>query len=82
MKWNKIRKLYPDSFVLLREQKSHIEGSIRYIDDVELIKSFADSIEAVTEMIKFGDKVFVYHTSSEKLGFLMQRKKELYKARV
>lgn len=69
MTWEKIRKLCPNQYVLLREIKYHVEGDNRYIDDVELVSSFNNSIDAVTEMIKLSDKVFVYHTSGKELGF-------------
>lgn len=73
MKWEKVRRLYPDQYVLLKEFKSHIVGNKKFIDDVALIQAFNDQKEAVTEMIKSSDRTFVYHTSSKELGFLLFR---------
>lgn len=69
MKWNRVRKLHPNQFVLLKEYKSHIEGDKKYIDDVEVISVFENQKEAITAMIKSSEKIFVYHTSSKELGF-------------
>jgi hypothetical protein len=80
MKWEKIRKLHPNKYVLLKELKSHITGNTRYVDDVELIQIFNDSMAAVTEMIKSREEVFVYHTSSKELGFLMSGARQFVKA--
>lgn len=69
MKWNNVRELHPRKYVLLKELESHIEGDKRYVDEVECINAYNDKAEAFTEMFKSNDKVFVYHTSSDILGF-------------
>jgi hypothetical protein len=71
MKWNNVRTLHPSKYVLLKELKSHIEGNKRYVDEVECINAYSDRTEAFTDMLKSKDKVFVYHTASQVLGFLL-----------
>ena len=34
MKWEEVKNIYPNKFVLLTSLKSHIEDNIKYIDDV------------------------------------------------
>lgn len=40
MRWEEVRKLYPNQYVLL-EIQSHIKGDKQYIDDVFLIRSIS-----------------------------------------
>lgn len=49
MKWDEVRKLYPNRFVKLQILDSHIENNIRYIDDMAAIQAFEDEKEATRE---------------------------------
>mgnify|MGYP001108504400 CR=1 FL=1 len=67
MKWEEVRKIYPDKFVKLQILQSHIEGNIRYIDDMAVVKAFDDDKEATRELVRAKDDVLVYHTGKEKI---------------
>lgn len=67
MKWSKIRKLYPDKFVLLENLKHHVEGNFKYFDEVALIDVIDDDKEASDLLVRCRDDRFVYHTSKEDL---------------
>ena len=67
MKWSEVRKIYPNKFVLLTRMESHIENSTKYVDDVAVIKVFADQ-EASKILVKCTGDTFVYHTSKEQLA--------------
>jgi len=67
MKWEEVRKIYPDRFVKIQILKAHIKDSVRYIDDMAVVKSFDDEREATRELVRAKEDVLVYHTGKEKL---------------
>jgi hypothetical protein len=62
MKWNEIREANPDSFVLLKALKYHIDGDKKYIDDMALVKIIDDPDEANHTLVRCKGDNFVYHT--------------------
>ena len=67
MKWEEVRKIYPDRFVKIQILKAHIKDSVRYIDDMAVMQSFDDEREATRELVRAKEDVLVYHTGKEKL---------------
>jgi hypothetical protein len=67
MKWEEVRKIYPNKFVKLQIIESHMDGNIRYIDKMAVIKAFDDNKEATRELVRSKDDVIVYHTGREKI---------------
>lgn len=67
MKWEEVKKIYPDRFVKIQILESHIEGNIRYIDDMAVILAFDDNKEATRELVRAVDDILVYHTGKEKI---------------
>lgn len=67
MKWEEVRKIYPDRFVKIQILKAHIEDNVRYIDDMAVVKAFDDEREATRELVRTKDDELVYHTGKEKL---------------
>ena len=67
MKWEEVRKIYPDRFVKIQILESHIEGNVRYIDDMAVIQAFDDNKEATKELVRAKDDILVYHTTKEKI---------------
>lgn len=67
MKWEEVRKIYPDRFVKIQILKAHIEDNVRYIDDMAVVQAFDDEREATRELVRTKDDVLVYHTGKEKL---------------
>ena len=67
MKWEEVRKIYPDKFVKLQILDSHIENNIRYIDDMAVIKAYNDDKEATRELVRAKNDIIVYHTGKERI---------------
>jgi len=67
MKWEEVRKIYPNKFVKLQIIESHMDGNIRHIDDMAVIKAFDDNKEATRELVRAKDDILVYHTGKEKI---------------
>ena len=67
MKWDEVRKIYPERFVKIQILDSHIENNIRYIDDMAVIQAFDDEKEATRELVRSKDEILVYHTGKEKI---------------
>ena len=56
MKWNEVRKIYPNQFVKFEE----------YVDEIAVIGPVSDE-EATRELLESKDNVLVYHTANETL---------------
>lgn len=67
MKWEEVRKIYPDKFVKLQVLESHIEGNKRYIDDMAVIKVIDDNREATRELVRSKNDILVYHTGNQSI---------------
>jgi hypothetical protein len=61
MKWEEVKKIYPDKYVLLQVLESHIDGDRKYIDDIAIIRSLDDSKEATRELVNAKPGTLVYH---------------------
>lgn len=46
MRWEEVRKIYPNQFVKMQILKSNIQGNKRYAEDMAVIKAFDDNKEA------------------------------------
>jgi hypothetical protein len=67
MKWEEVRNIYPNKFVLLRSLEAHIEENKKCIDDVAVIRVLDDD-EASGLLIKCKGDTFVFHTSKDVLS--------------
>lgn len=67
MKWEEVRNIYPNKFVLLRSLEAHIEENKKCIDDVAVVRVLDDE-EASNLLIKCKGDTFVFHTSKEDLS--------------
>ena len=73
MKWEDVRRAYPNRFVKLQVLKSHIKDSTRFIDDVAVIDTFDDDTEATRELVRAKDDILVYHTGNEKIEIQIKK---------
>ena len=67
MKWEEVRNIYPNKFVLLKSLEAHIEDNKKCIDDVAVVKVLDDE-EASNILVKCKGDTFVFHTSKEELS--------------
>jgi len=65
MKWEEARWLYPNQYILLEELETHLEGDLKIIDEIAIIKAIKDSKEATRELTAAKPQTMVYHTSKE-----------------
>ena len=65
MKWEEVRRIYPNRFVKLEILEHHMVDDIMIIDDVALIKELGDNREATKELMKSTEDEIVYHTANE-----------------
>lgn len=64
MKWNEVRKIYPNQFVKFEVLKSHVENDKEYVDEIAMIGPVSDD-EATRELLESKDNVLIYHTVNE-----------------
>jgi predicted MarR family transcription regulator len=67
MKWEEVRKLYPDQYVKLNILEFYLEDNKKIVTDVALINVIEDSKLATKELLKSKGNTVVYHTGSEKI---------------
>ncbi len=67
MKWEEVRKIYPDQFVKLKILDYHMEDNMKVIDDMAVIKGIKDNKEATKELVQSTGDVIVYHTSNKEI---------------
>ena len=67
MKWEEVRNLYPNQYVLLEELETHIVEDKKYVDDVAIIRAIQDPKEATRELVSAKPNTLVYHTAKENI---------------
>lgn len=67
MKWEEVRRLYPNQYVQVKIIKSNIEGNVEKVEEVAIIRSIPDSAEATEELMRSRGDTLVYHTRNEKM---------------
>jgi len=67
MKWEEVRNIYPNKFVLLRSLEVHIEDNKKCVDDVAIVRVLEDD-EASNLLVKCKGDTFVFHTSKQELS--------------
>lgn len=67
MKWEEVRKTYPNKFVKLQILESHMEGNKKYIDDMAIIKVIDNNKDATKELVHAIDNTIVYHTGNKSI---------------
>ncbi len=61
MKWEEVRTIYPNKFVLLKSLEAHIEENKKCIDDVAVVRVLDDE-EASNILIRCkGDNLYFIH---------------------
>ena len=73
MKWEEVRRLYPDSFVLSQILDSHIKDDKRYIDDVAIIKVIDNPSETMHELVNAKPGIMLYHTKKVRIEVLIRK---------
>ena len=68
MKWEEVRKTYPNKFIKLQILEFHLDGKAKIIDDMEVIKVIDDNKSATKELMNCEQGTLVYHTTNEKIS--------------
>lgn len=74
MKWSEVRRLFPDTFVLVAGQTSHVENGELHVEEVAIIRPLIDGKEAMDELMKAHGNVFVYHTKHPRVAMPIRSK--------
>ena len=67
MKWENLKKEYPNQWLKLKIIESHVEGTKEIIDEMELLEVINSDLEAGRELVKCSESEVVYHTSNEEI---------------
>lgn len=62
MLWSEVRELYPNSWVVVTSEQSHIEDGKQYVDEVSVIRTLRSDRDAKKMLMQCSGETFVYHT--------------------
>lgn len=72
MKWEEVRKLYPNQYVKLNILDFHVEDDKKIVTDVALINVIENPKTATKELLKAKGDIIVYHTGPEEIAIEMR----------
>ncbi|MDG5789592.1 hypothetical protein QA612_19210 [Evansella sp. AB-P1] len=72
MKWQEVRELFPNQFLLVSILDYHEEGDKKIVDEVAPIRPIEDE-DANQEFFKAKEGTVVYHTSNEEFVIHIRR---------
>lgn len=75
MKWEEVRKLYPDQYVKLNILDFHVEGDKKIITDVEPIHVIDNPKTATKELLLAKCNTVVYHTGTREIMIEIRKKR-------
>ncbi|OIO90855.1 MAG: hypothetical protein AUK03_12360 [Anaerolineae bacterium CG2_30_64_16] len=72
MKWEEIRRRYPDQWLLVEAIKAHSDAGKRIVEQLSVVSEFPDSIAALKDYAQLHREapkreLYVLHTSREGL---------------
>jgi hypothetical protein len=73
MKWDEVRKIYPNRFVKLQVLESHIEEDKKYIDNVAVMGTIEEK-DATKELLNCTNNTIVYHTNNKKIALTIRKR--------
>ncbi|MBT7094353.1 MAG: hypothetical protein HN936_13990 [Bacteroidetes bacterium] len=73
MNWDKVRKIYPNQWVLIEALKAHSDSGKRLLDQLSVLNSFSDSLSAMQSYKHIHKnspqrELYVIHTQKESLN--------------
>ncbi|WP_339254279.1 hypothetical protein NSQ43_07135 [Sporosarcina sp. FSL W8-0480] len=72
MKWEEVRRLYPNQYVKLNILDFHVEEDRKIVTDVALINVIENPNTATKELLRAKGNTIVYHTGTEKIEIEMR----------
>jgi hypothetical protein len=72
MKWQEVREQFPEQWLLVEATQAHSEEGKRIVDELNVINTFSDSLDAMHEYGELHQKdpwreYYVFHTKRETL---------------
>ncbi|MBE1553365.1 hypothetical protein [Sporosarcina limicola] len=73
MKWQEVREIFPDQYVLLSILDSHSTKNKKIVDEVALIRPIEGAEEATKALMNAEKNTIVYHTKNEQIVVEIRR---------
>lgn len=78
MKWQEIRRQYPQQWLLVEAIQAHSEGYKRILDEIAVVDTFSDSVSAMNNYSQLHRKapereLYVFHTSRKTIDITERR---------
>ena len=78
MKWDEVRKLYPNQYVKLSILDFHVEADNKIVTDVAFINVIEDPKTATKELVHAKGDIIVYHTGTKEIVIEMRNRKYVW----
>jgi hypothetical protein len=72
MKWEEVRKLYPNQYVKLQILEYHVVGDEKNVTDVAIVNPIQDPKVATRELLKSKGDTIVYHTGANEIKIMIR----------
>jgi hypothetical protein len=78
VKWEQVRELYPEEWVLVEAVSAYLEKSIRYLEELSVISNFPESTNAWKEYKKLhlaepSREYYIFHTDHKTIEVKEQK---------
>jgi hypothetical protein len=78
VKWEQVRELYPEQWVLVEAISAYSENSIRYLEELSVISNFPESTYACKEYKKLhlaepSREYYIFHTDYQTIEVKEQK---------
>jgi hypothetical protein len=78
VKWEQVRELYPEEWVLVEAVSAYSEKSIRYLEELSVISNFPESTNAWKEYKKLhlaepSREYYIFHTDQKTIEVKEQK---------
>lgn len=73
MRWDEVRKIYPNQFVKLQILASHTDKGKKYIDDMAVIGTI-NYESATKELMNCKENTLVYYTGNDNITLTIRKR--------
>lgn len=77
LRWEEVRKLYPNQYVKLSVLDSRVEDDKKIVTDVALINVIENPQMATKELLRARGNTIVYHTGTDEIRIEMRNRKTI-----
>ncbi len=74
MQWAEVRMMFPDTFLVLEDLKSHVEDGSLVVEEVAVVRPLTDGKEVTQALRNCKGTTFIYHTKHDRIAMPIRTK--------